>query len=490
LRAFPRLDTASTEAVVVLPVRTLERVVGALAFSHQQPRSWDTAEREFLLTLVGQLSAALERERLLGIERRARRELEQRTEAMRFMVDLGTLLSSSLEYPAVLRRLTERMVPFIADWCAVDVLDANGRVQRLTAFHADPAKVALALELERRYPVDPNALRGVPKVLRTGETEWLEQIPSSLIEGAARDEEHLSMIRHLGLESYVTVPIQARGRMLGALSLVYAESRRRYSLDDVRFVEEVARRAALAVDNALLYREAQRLIAQLDRSNKELDQFAYVATHDLKAPLRGIANLSEWLEEDLGDAITPEGKQQLALLRNRVHRMEGLINGILDFSRAGRVRTKPEPVHVQQLLNDVIELCTVPSNAKIQVESNMPELRTERVPLQQVFMNLIGNALKHAKREDPHVTVGVRDLGDTCQFTVTDNGPGIAPEFHQRIWGIFQTLEPRDAVEGTGIGLSIVKKIVESKGGEAWVDSRAGEGATFGFTWPKAEAEQ
>jgi signal transduction histidine kinase/CheY-like chemotaxis protein len=490
LRAFPGLAAAPhTRAVAVLPVRTLERTIGALALSFEQPKSWDAAEREFALTLVGQLTAALERERLLGIERRALRELEQRSEAMRFMADLSTLLSSSLEYPAVLRRLTERMVPFIADWCAVDVLDASGRVQRLTAFHSDPEKVALALELERRYPVNPDAPHGVPRVLRTGETEWQEQIPPELLVAAARDAEHLSIIHRLGLESYVTVPIQARGRMLGALSLVYAESRRRYSAEDVRFVEEVARRAALAVDNALLFREAQRLIAQLDRSNKELDQFAYVASHDLKAPLRGIANLSEWLEEDLGDAITPDGKQQLALLRNRVQRMEGLINGILDFSRAGRVRSKAEPVPVQKLLSDVIELCAVPPHATIEVEDGMPELHTERVPLQQVFMNLIGNALKHAKREDPRVVVGVKDLGHSYQFTVTDNGPGIAPEYHERIWGIFQTLEPRDTVEGTGIGLSIVKKIVEGKGGEAWVRSREGEGATFGFTWPKAEAE-
>lgn len=489
-RSSAALDSSGrTQALAVLPVRTQEGIIGAIAFSDERPRSWDAAEQEFLLTLVAQLTAAMERQRLLAIERRALRELEQRTEAMRFMADLSTLLSSSLEYTEVLRRLTELMVPFIADWCAVDVLDASGRVQRLAAFHSDPAKVALALELERRYPVDPDAPHGVPKVLRTGETEWLEQIPEALLEAAARDAEHLRIIRQLGLESYVTVPIQARGRKLGALSLVYAESRRRYSAEDVRFAEEVARRAALAVDNALLFREAQRLIAQLDRSNQELDQFAYVASHDLKAPLRGIANLSAWLEEDLGEAITPEGKQQLALLRNRVQRMEGLINGILDFSRAGRVRTKAEPVDVQQLLSDVIELCAVPPNATVRVDSGMPELVTERVPLQQVFMNLIGNALKHAKRADPLVLIGVKDAGSSYQFTVSDNGPGIAPEFHDRIWGIFQTLEPRDTVEGTGIGLSIVKKIVESKGGEAWVRSRDGEGATFGFTWPKAEAE-
>ena len=131
----------------------------------------------------------------------------------------------------------------------------------------------------------------------------------------------------------------------------------------------------------------------------------------------------------------------------------------------------------------------MPQGARVELPSDLPRITTERVPLQQVFANLIGNALKHAKRSDPHVRVAARDAGNQLEFTVTDNGPGIAPEFHERIWGIFQTLEPRDTVEGTGIGLSIVKKIVESKGGRAWVESREGAGATFGFTWPKTEAE-
>jgi signal transduction histidine kinase len=119
----------------------------------------------------------------------------------------------------------------------------------------------------------------------------------------------------------------------------------------------------------------------------------------------------------------------------------------------------------------------------------MPTLQTERVPLQQVFMNLLGNALKHAKRSDPHVRVQVREAGERFEFSITDNGPGIAPEFHERIWGIFQTLEPRDTVEGTGIGLSVVKKIVESKRGQVALESQEGAGATFRFTWPKAEQE-
>jgi signal transduction histidine kinase len=293
---------------------------------------------------------------------------------------------------------------------------------------------------------------------------------------------------HLPVASYLAVPVVSRtGSVIGGLFFGHPEPGM-FSERSQMLVEGVAAQAAVAMDNARLFREAQRLITQLDKTNKELDQFAYVASHDLKAPLRGIANLSQWLEEDLGDAITEDGKTQLNLLRSRVNRMEGLINGILDYSRAGRVRAKPELIATDKLLAEVVELSAASKGARIDIQPNLPELRTERVPLQQVFMNLIGNALKHAKRADPHVQVNVRDLGELFEFSVRDNGPGIAPEFHERIWGVFQTLEPRDTVESTGIGLSVVKKIVESKGGRAWVESAEGAGATFCFTWPKQEA--
>ncbi|WP_438016326.1 PAS domain S-box protein [Sorangium sp. So ce315] len=236
--------------------------------------------------------------------------------------------------------------------------------------------------------------------------------------------------------------------------------------------------------------ERERLIAALERSNKELDQFAYVASHDLKAPLRGIANLAQWIEEDLAGRIEGEPREHMGLLRGRVRRMEALIDGILDYSRAGRVWHEVEAVDVGQVLSDVVELIAPAPEARVEVSPDLPVLRTERVPLQQVFMNLISNALKHARRADARVRVGHRDAGQLHEFFVEDNGPGIAPELHDRVWGLFQTLEARDKVEGTGIGLSVVKKIVESRGGRIWIDSAPGQGATFRFTWQKREAGQ
>ena len=236
-------------------------------------------------------------------------------------------------------------------------------------------------------------------------------------------------------------------------------------------------------------RERERLIAALARSNRELDQFAYVASHDLKAPLRGIANLSQWIEEDLGDSAPPDVAEKMALVRGRVQRLEALIDGILQYSRAGRVRSQIELVDIGALLTDVIELLAPPPEVTITIDPSMPVISTERTPLQQVFMNLISNAIKYNRQPGATIHISAQDRHDRYAFSIADNGPGIEPQYHERIFGIFQTLESRDRVEGTGIGLSVVKKTVELHGGSVTVDSALGEGATFTFEWPKAAEE-
>jgi PAS domain S-box-containing protein len=233
-------------------------------------------------------------------------------------------------------------------------------------------------------------------------------------------------------------------------------------------------------------RLAQATKALADR-NRELDQFAYVTSHDLKAPLRGIANLAQWIEEDLGDLATGDIRQQLDLLRGRVQRMEALIDGILQFSRVGRVRETLEPVDVGALLAETVDLLSPPPSFTVEIGPGMPTLIAERTRLQQVFQNLISNALKHHDRADGRIEVQVRDGDDPgyYEFTVRDDGPGIAPQYHERIFGIFQTLRPRDQVEGSGLGLALVKKIVEHHGGRIWLESAEGCGTAFHFTWPR-----
>ncbi|CAN5546641.1 hypothetical protein BH09GEM1_BH09GEM1_09380 [soil metagenome] len=258
--------------------------------------------------------------------------------------------------------------------------------------------------------------------------------------------------------------------------------------DDGDAVTELRRaRAHVAALEQLLEVHEQTSLEQstrLEQSNRELDQFAYVASHDLKAPLRGIANLAQWIEEDLGEHVTDESRNHLRLLRGRVHRMEALIDGILTYSRAGRHREPVEQVNTAALIAETIELLAPSEGVTIAVASHMPILLAERIPLQQIFMNLIGNAVKYGQRDGLEVTVRSEEEDDFIRFDVADNGPGIDPRYHDRIWQIFQTLAPRDEVEGTGIGLSVVRKLVETRGGRAWIESELGKGSTFSFTWP------
>ncbi len=235
---------------------------------------------------------------------------------------------------------------------------------------------------------------------------------------------------------------------------------------------------------------AERATAAVSEAYRDLDQFAYVASHDLKAPLRGIANLAQWLQDDLGERLTGESGKHLELLHGRVRRMEALIDGILAYSRAGRHACAPEPVDTGELVGEAIELISPPGNVTVRVAANMPTLMAERIPLQQVFMNLITNAVKYSGgfASAPEIDIAWRDRGDAFEFSVRDNGPGISPEFHRRIWGIFQTLERRDT-EGTGVGLSLVQKVVESRGGEVSLESQPDHGATFRFTWPKKKLQ-
>jgi PAS domain S-box-containing protein len=224
--------------------------------------------------------------------------------------------------------------------------------------------------------------------------------------------------------------------------------------------------------------------AALEKRNQELDQFAYVASHDLKAPLRAIANLSQWIEDDIAEQLSAENRHQMKLLRGRVHRLEALIDGLLQYSRVGRIATPIEFVSVQALIQEVLTMLAPPPEFTIAIAA-LPSLHTQKLPLFQVFSNLISNAIKHHNRLDGKIAISATDQGDVYEFTVTDDGPGIAPAYHDKVFGIFQTLEARDKVENTGVGLAIVKKIVESQGGHIYLVSQEGQGATFRFTWSK-----
>ncbi len=230
--------------------------------------------------------------------------------------------------------------------------------------------------------------------------------------------------------------------------------------------------------------------AELERSNNELDQFAYVTSHDLKAPLRAIANLSQWIEEDISEQLSDDTRKQMDLLRSRVKRMEALIDGILRYSRVGRIDVDVETVDVAKMLDEIIESQVLPDGLSIDVGPDMPVFEAASIHMQQVFANLISNAIKYHDREDGHIEITAADAGELYEFTVADDGPGIAPEFHEKIFQIFQTLQAKDSRESTGVGLTLVKKIVEEQGGSIRLESGEGQGATFRFTWPKQPVDE
>lgn len=218
---------------------------------------------------------------------------------------------------------------------------------------------------------------------------------------------------------------------------------------------------------------------------KELENFAYVVSHDLKSPLRGIAKISEWLEIDYATKLDDTGKQQLKMLRTRVNRLDNLINGILDYSRLGRTKTLAKPINLNALLKEIIELNANYRSVKVTVAPNLPTLTFVRPKLVQLFSNLINNAIKYNDKRTIRIHIGFEEQEDEYVFWVKDNGPGIAPEYQEKIFGIFQTLQPKDEVESTGIGLSIVQKIIHDADGDIWVSSEVGKSTTFTFTIPK-----
>lgn len=248
---------------------------------------------------------------------------------------------------------------------------------------------------------------------------------------------------------------------------------------------KAAEQALHQLNLTLEERVAERT-AELEQINRELVEFTNVVSHDLRSPLRAITMLADWVSEESASLLPARSKEHLSKMRQRIQRMEKLLNDLVAYTRAGRVHYGKELVDTSVLVRDICQLFDAPPNFRTEVIEPMPCFVTERVPLETVLRNLIGNAFKHhPEPERGRVVISARDLGSQFEFSVVDNGAGIRSEYHERIFGVFQTLRPRDEVEGSGMGLAIAKRLVEGRGGRITVESSPDHGSTFKFTWPK-----
>jgi len=238
-------------------------------------------------------------------------------------------------------------------------------------------------------------------------------------------------------------------------------------------------------ERKLAENKIREYLKDLEKTNKELDEFAYVVSHDLKAPLHAISNLTGWIEEDMKGRFSDETSSNFNIIKSRVARMEDLINGLLEFARANHKKGEKSSVDLNEFISEVIEFCAIPVNCSIAIPGKLPVLFGDKIKFQQIFANLIGNAIKYNDKKEINIIISAEEKESEWLISVKDNGPGIDQRFHEKVFVIFQTLNPRDTVESTGVGLAIVKKIVEEEGGAIWVESQPGSGADFRFTWLK-----
>ncbi len=241
----------------------------------------------------------------------------------------------------------------------------------------------------------------------------------------------------------------------------------------------------LVVENARLYELAVERAKALQKALDELENFAHIVSHDLKAPLRGISSIATWIQADYGDKLDDLGREQLQMLVQRVQRMHQLIDGILKYSRVGQCQGEPEAIDLTTLIPEIIGSLAAPAHIKITLNDSLPNIRYDLTRITQIFQNLISNAIKYMDKKEGHIHVDVSEDEREWTFSVIDNGPGIAEEYFDKIFNIFQTLASKDQYESTGVGLAVVKKIVEECGGRIWLTSQIGNGSTFCFTIPK-----
>jgi PAS domain S-box-containing protein len=417
-------------------------------------------------------------------------DLRRRQRQSAFLARAGSVLASSLDYAQTLTRIAELAVPEIADWCAVDIVDDDGQLERLAVTHVDPRKVELVREIVQRYPPDPSSPYGAHEVLRTGRPLMMEHIPRSVLETGARDVQHLEAILALGLESYMCVPLLGHDGGLGVLSLVMAESGRRYDARDLAFAQELARSAAAAMENARAYETARR-------ANRLKDDFLATLSHELRTPLNAVVGYVRMLRSGV---LEPERQvRALEVVERNARSLTQMVEDVLDVSRivAGKIRLNVQPVDLGAVLRAAVATVTPAADArgvrlKTIADPLTPPVAGDPERLQQVVWNLLSNAVKFTPRGG-QVQLRLERINSHVEIVVADTGIGIQPEFVPHLFERFRQADSRFAREfgGLGLGLAICRHIVEMHGGSiAAASPGEGQGATFRVQLPIMIAHQ
>lgn len=417
-----------------------------------------------------------------------------------FLADASGLLASSLDHEVTLASVARSVVPAFADWCSIDLLEDGGSVRQLSVAHVDPQKVEWARQLRHRYPPDMSAAHGIPKVLRTGKAELLATIEDDLLATVASDEEHLRLLRSVGFRSAMIAPLVSRGRTLGAITLVAAESGRSYGAEDLGLAEELARRAAIAVDNARLFQQAQTARAIAESANQSKSEFLATMSHEIRTPINAIIGYTQLLEMGIAGPVNEEQDAQLERIGASGKHLLALIEDILDLAKieAGRLTVGSAPGIAGAVVDAALSLIRPQAAAKgivlsaeCQGERGASFLGDEK-RVQQVLVNLLSNAVKftppggriavscEAVERGP-AEADVPGNGPWITFTVADTGTGIAPEMAQTIFEPFVQGEVgyTRAHSGTGLGLTISRRLARLMGGDLTVSSAEGDGSRF-----------
>jgi PAS domain S-box-containing protein len=410
----------------------------------------------------------------------------RRTElSWQFLAAASVALGSSLDYEVTLKQVADLAVPHIADWCGVDILGDDDRLDQLAVAHVDPAKRELAKEWRRRWPPPPDSLSY--QVIRSGVPEMIPEITDAMIDAGTPDPEQRRMARELGLRSAMVVPLIVGQKALGVVSFVTAESGRRYGREDLIVAMEIARRASLAIENARAYTEAR--IAVQTRDN-----FLAIASHELRTPLSALTVLTSSLVRAANhDRLLQLGPQALKERMVKAERQTGqlarLVDRLLDVSRLSSrdLHLERERTDLADIVRDVIsryEDAAAEAGSRIELTSAGPAVgHWDRSRLDQVVTNLVGNAVKYGAGAP--IAVSLSSGGSrTVRLIVRDEGPGIPAEHQERIFGQFERAASSDNVPGMGLGLWLVRRIVTAHGGTVTLASSPGQGATFTVVLP------